>query len=519
MGQLNPILSLAAILAVSAAALPAGARAESSGGTLVIALNSDARSLEPGINRDSNTDTVVNHLFEGLVAYRTDLSVGPALADSWTVSDDGLTYTFDLRDGVSFHDGTPLTAEAVKWNWDRKSGQEGWLCRRFFDGTNGLNVEEVSAPDPDTVVIRIAEPSALFLSQLANVQCGFLIAAPTSAGADGSWTPIGTGPFKLGEWKHGDSLTLDRFDGYVPSTAPASAYSGARDVKLDAVRFQTIPDADAAAAALETGEIDVLPALTSIKIADLKAAGVDVLVAPGLAWSTLLMQTEDPLLKSEKLRQAIAHAIDRTQIVDVISGGLAKPNSSGVAEIMAGFDDRFLDWPAYDLDAARALIAEAGYKGEPIVIQTNHRFSHMYDTAVIVHAMLMSAGLNAQLEVLDWSAQLDNYLNGKFQMQSFSFSPRFDPTLMYAALISDKSTSKWAQWGSPEAIALLKKSGEVLDPKERMEVFAELHTMMIKEVPTIGLFYAPAVEAVGKGVEGYKPWAAARPIAWGVSRY
>jgi peptide/nickel transport system substrate-binding protein len=104
------------------------------GGTLVVRLNSDIRSLEPGINRDGQTDTVVHQIFEGLVAYRSDLSVGPALADSWTVSDDGKVYTFNLRPGVHFHNGAPLTSADVKWSWDRQFANPGWLCRRSFDG-------------------------------------------------------------------------------------------------------------------------------------------------------------------------------------------------------------------------------------------------------------------------------------------------------------------------------------------------------------------------------------------------
>ncbi|RYF61806.1 MAG: ABC transporter substrate-binding protein [Comamonadaceae bacterium] len=484
------------------------------GGTLIVAINADPRSLEPGINRDSNSDTVVNHLFEGLVGYRTDLSVGPALANSWTVSPDGLSYTFKLREGVNFHNGDKLNSAAVKWNWDRKMSQSTWLCARFFNGQAGLKVDAVDAPDPATVVFRLAKPSGLFLTQLANVQCGVLIASPASAAADGAWTPIGTGPFKLGTWRRGDALTLNRHEAYVPSKEAASGYSGARIANVDAVRFQVIPDADAAVAAVKTGAVDIVPDLDSSKMAELKTAGVSVMTAPGLTWSALLLQTDDPLLKNQSLRQAIAHGIDLAQLTAVRSNGLAKPNPSGVAESMRAFSPEFLEWPKYDPAAAAALIRKAGYKGELIKLQTNKRTVGMYDSAVMIQAMLSAVGLNVQLEVLDWSAQLDNYVNGRFQLSSFAFSPRFDPSLMYAAFVADKSTAKWAQWGSQSARDLLEESSSISDQDARAAIFRRMHAQMRTEVPIIGLYYSPTVEAVGRAVRGYQPWASGRPLAW-----
>lgn len=511
-------LAGSAALAALLAAAPAGAAdGPKRGGTLVVSMNADARSLEPGINRDSNSDAVVNNLFEGLVGYRTDLSVGPALARSWTISEDGRSYTFTLRDGVTFHNGDPLTAEAVKWSWERKSGQEGWLCARFFNGqAGGLKVEAVEAPDPKTVVFRLAEPSGLFLTQLANVQCGMLVTSPKSVGADGTWTPIGTGPFKFGSWKHGDQMVLERYDGYVPSSEPGSGFAGARQVYVDALRYQIIPDADAAAAALKTGAIDIIPQLDTIKIDELKAAGMKVMAAPGLNWSALLIQTEDPLLSNPKLRRALAQAIDIAQITEVRTNGLAKPNPSGVAESMRAFSADFLDWPKYDPAAAATLAKQAGYKGEPIRLQTNRRYVGMYDNAVMIQAMLSAAGFNVQLEVLDWAAQLDNYVNGRFQLSSFSYSGRFDPGLMYAALIADKATAKWAQWGDAQARELLAESGTLTDQTARAAIFRRLHAKMKEEVPIIGLYYSPTIEGVNPALHDYKPWAAAIPLAWGV---
>ena len=165
------------LVAALALALPAAAAAQTPS-RLVVGMNADIRSLEPGVNRDSNTDTVIHQIFEGLVAYRRDLTVGPALADSWQVSDEGRTYTFTLRDGATFHNGKPVTSAEVKWMWERLIGASTWACRAIFDGRSGARVAAVEAPDPRTVVFRLDRASGVFLKQLANIQCHVVAAHP-----------------------------------------------------------------------------------------------------------------------------------------------------------------------------------------------------------------------------------------------------------------------------------------------------------------------------------------------------
>lgn len=506
------LVALAAWTALSAPAL-----AQRSGGTLTIALNADIRSLEPGINRDANTDSVIHILFEGLVAHRADLSVGPSLAESWTLGDDGKTYTFRLREGATFHNGAPLTSAEVKWTWDRLMAQAGWNCRRTFDGSQGLKVLGVEAPDPRTVVYRIEAPQAIFLKQLANVQCHVLVAHPASVGADGKWqAPIGSGPFKLKEWKRSEFVSLDRFAGYRAGKDEASGYAGARVPHVDQVIFRIIPDSSAAEAALLTGAIDVLPGVEVQRVAELKRRGMTVQSAPGLSWGPLLIQTQDPLMSNLKIRQAMAHAIDIGQIAEARTDGVVKGNPSAVSESSAYFDPRFLAWPAYDPGKAAALLKEAGYAGQTIRIQTNKRYTGMYERSVIVQAMLTAAGFKVELETLDWATQLDNYLKGTFQVQSFGYSARLDPGLMYAALIADKSKSKWAQWDDPRAIELLAESNRVTDDAQRKAIFLKLHAMMAEQVPIIGMYYDPNIDAVRPNVRGYRTWAADRPVPWGV---
>ena len=514
---MTKLLSIAVAGMIAAGAAAAAQDTPRPGGTLNVALNADIRSLEPGINRDANTDSVVHHIYEGLVGYKEDLSVGPALAESWVTADEGKTYRFALRDGVKFHNGAPLTSAEIKSSWERQFNNPAWTCKRFFDGSGGTKVVGVETPDQRTVVYRLEAPSALFLKQLANFQCAVVAAHPGSFDADGKFkTPIGTGPFKLKEWKRAEHITLDRFADYKTSAAPSSAYAGARVPYADQVVFRIIPDSSAAEAALVTGAIDVLPDLETQKIASMKARGVNVLTSPGLGWATLLIQTRDPLLSNVKIRQAIAHAIDLEAVTENRMSGLVKATPSAVAPSMPHFDDSFRKWPAYDPKMAAALLKEAGYAGQLLKMQTNKRYNSMYDNAVMMQAMLAAAGLNVELEVLDWATQLDNYAKGNFQLQSFGYSARLDPGLNFAAFVADKAKNGWAQWDDPQAIALLAESSRTDDENRRKDIFQRLQAMMAEQIPMVPIYFDVTVEAVHPSVRGYKSWAADKPILWGV---
>jgi peptide/nickel transport system substrate-binding protein len=302
----------------------------------------------------------------------------------------------------------------------------------------------------------------------------------------------------------------------VPNPAPASGYAGARVAHVDHVVVRVIPDGSSAEAALVSGAVDVLPDVDAHRMEGLKQRGMQVMTSPGLGWSAFLLQTRDPLLSKVKIRRAIAHALDLQAIADARSLGLSKANPSAVADPSPYFDKRFLAWPAYDPAKAKALLKEAGYKGEAIKIQTNKRYSGMYDNAVVAQAMLAAAGFNVELEVLEWATQLDNYLKGNFQIQSFSYSARFDPGLMYSAIIGDKDKLKWAQWEDPNAIKLLEQANSTLDEEARRKIFGELHKLDAEQVPIIGIYFDVGIEAAAPGVRGYKPWPAGKPLPWGV---
>lgn len=401
--------------------------------TLRVHTNADIRSTDPGVNRDANTDGIVLHMVEGLVAYDAKGQPKPLLADRIDVSADGLAYTFHLRKNVTFHNGKPLTADDVVWSWNRyMNPKTGWRCLSDFDGRVRLKVEDVSATDAHTVVFRINQADPLFLSSLARNDCGMTaITHRDSLKPDGAWDkPIGTGPFKLGEWRQREYISLVRFDGYASLPGKPDGYVGAKRPLVDEVRFVVISDPATAKTALASGAIDIMSKVPYSEMGEFeKHPQIATTVSPQLAPTTLPLQTRDGLLSNVKLRQAIAAAIDYEQLVDGVTYGLAKPNNSLIPSASPYFGNAQKRGFVHDTARVRTLLSEAGYKGEKIILTTNKRNLPNFDTAVIAQAMLQQAGINVEIEVLEWGAQQDKWQKGNYQMMSFSYSSRMDPSL------------------------------------------------------------------------------------------
>jgi peptide/nickel transport system substrate-binding protein len=484
-------------------------------------LNADIRSTDPGTNRDANTDGVIAHVVEGLVAFRDDTSIGPMLADSWAVSNDGKTYTFRLRQGVKFHNGATMTADDVIWSLKRwLDPATQWRCLSEFSATGIARIEKIEAPDPQTVAITLDQPSALFLPTVARPDCGqTAIIHRDSVGADGKWiAPIGTGPFKLAEWKRGQYVDVVRFDGYVSRSEPRNGYTGAKDAKVDRVRFNVIPDSSAAKAGLLSGSLDVIMSLSIPDLEELKSRPeVQLSITPALGLTGILFQTKDPLLKDVRIRRAIALSIDTAQIVDAVMMGTARPNNSALPLGSPFYSEAQSHGYAQNIAEAKKLLLEAGYRGQPVKMITNKRYSFVFDSSVLVQAMAQTVGINIELEVMDWAAQLDRYNRGDYQSMAFTYSARLDPSLSFEMLTGPKATQPRKVWDNPEAQDMLRQSMMIDDPAKRQALFDDMHKRFIADVPMIVLFNGAELTALRKGIKGYAGWLYPQPRFWGVT--
>ncbi|MGX9691600.1 ABC transporter substrate-binding protein [Achromobacter anxifer] len=513
------ILDAAVALALGAMA---GAAWAQSAPPLRISLTADIRSTEPGVNRDSNSDAVVLHIVEGLVAYGEDAEVRPLLAKSVDISPDGKTYTFKLRDGIKFHNGKPMSSADVLWTWQHyTAANSGWRCASEFDGRGAVKVTGVEAPDTQTVVYHIDKPSSLFLATLARADCGGTgILSKDSVRADGSWDkPIGTGPFELAEWKRGEYVRLTKFAGYSNLDGKRDGYTGSKRPLVDEVHFLIVPDDSTAKAALQRGNIDIIEDVSNSDVPVLQATpNVKVAHAPVMSMTALLMQTKDPVLANPKMRQALAHAIDYQQLAAAVTEGLAQPNNSIVPLVSPYHDAAQKQGWNYDPALAQKLLGEAGYKGQGLTILTTKRYPQSYNSAVIIQAMLQAVGVKAQLSVVEWATQLDRYNAGTYQMMTFPYSARLDAALNYEMVTGDKAKQPRKVWDNPAALKLIETASADTAPAKRQASFDQLHKLFLADVPSIPLYNGLDIGAYRGDIRGYQPWAVKKPRAWEVER-
>ena len=480
----------------------------------------DILSLDPGTLRDDNTDAVILHVVEGLVASREDGSVGPMLARQWTISPDGRTYAFQLRSGIQFHNGARLTAEDVRWSFNRYlDPTTHWRCRSEFGKDGITQISSIETPDPLTVVFKLSKPAPLFLKTLAKAECGSTgIMHPDSVGPDGKFRfPIGTGPFKFSEWRRNQYVELDRFPYYASLPGPRDGNAGGKHALVDKVRFLVIPDGSAARVALLRGSLDVLDALNANELSGVQGKpGIVIQMSPAMDMYLVLLQTEDPLLQDARLRRAIALTIDRVGLTRVITMGTAKANISPIPNSSPYHGPLEARMPKPDLDEARRLIKESGYHGQPIKMITNHRYPQYFDLAVLVQAMALQAGINIELETMDWAGQLNHYTPGEYQAMAFSFSARLDPSFNFAVLIGDKTKEPRKVWDTLRSRELLRASMAESDPAKRQAIFDELEQLFEQEAPAVILYNSTRISALRSNVYGFREWAANQQRFWDV---
>ncbi|MEO0383820.1 MAG: ABC transporter substrate-binding protein [Pseudomonadota bacterium] len=505
-------MKLVAAVALATSALvimPGLAAAET---VLRVASTSDITSDNPGVDRSGFTDSVHLNIVEGLVGYRDDLSIGPVLAEEIQVSGDGLTYTFPLRQGVVFHNGQTMTAEHVLASWERFMDEEtSWRCRDRFDGSGRLEVTSVEAPDDATVVFTISEPSPLFLKDMARFDCGATAIQHPDAWADGWQRPIGTGPFRFVEWRPGERIILERFEDYVADDGPRDGMTGDKTPMVDRVLITVVPDSASAKAAMRAGEVDLMDISTS-DADELREAGFEVLIQPTPAWGTFLISRHSERMANPALRQAMARALDMEQLAMLM--GYEGHNASPIPPISSFYTSGQDRTYGYDVETAQALLEEAGYDGEPIRLITSRRSATMFDQAVVAQAMWRAAGIETEIEVLEWGTQLDLYRSGEYDIMSFGFSARLDPALSWDMFSGEQQRKVW---DNPEALDRIGMLMSETDPDARAGISDELMDMFLEQVPAIGLYSQPTAVALSDRVDGFELWPGGRLRFWQTS--
>lgn len=395
------------ILVAAALALccAAGARAEPKRSPmLVFAQEATAPTLDPHFSNAVSMRNVAMHVFETLVTRDENNAVIDELAASHEVSADGLTYTFKIRNGIKFHNGKEMTAADVKASFERYKRMS--INRGVLDP-----VATMAAPDAGTFVLTLSKPVPVFLEEISSFNTPIAIMPAEQQDREGGKIDIvGTGPFTFVEWVPDSHLRLKRFEGYQPDAryAGTNGFAGKKEVWFDQVDFKIVKEPGARVAGLESGQFHIIEDLPS-ESAKRVASNKDIRIYDLKNWwlhAAWLNEAKAPT-DNLKVRQAIQAALDMDDIMEIATDGAysLQPGLQypGNPYYVTDGKERY---NVKDPERAKALLKEAGYKGEELVIITNSSYQSMYKAAQVVTEQLKAVGIKVRMDVFDWATAM-----------------------------------------------------------------------------------------------------------------
>lgn len=484
------ILAMTAALFLSSCGAEDGGQAEESGNTLVYG-SQDYTAINPALYEHGEINAL---LFAGLTAHDADNKVVPGLAESWTFDEDTLTYTFKLREGLTFHDGAPLTSEDVRFTLEAilDPDNQSEIVSNYTD------IEEIRCPDERTVEIRLSQVNVAFPDYMTiGILPKHLLEGQDLATCDFNQNPVGAGPYKLTAWDPGQSITMERFDGY---------YDGAANIET--VIFKIVPDTDAKAMQLKSGDIDMAQ-ITAKTAADIEETG---------DFNVYRMETADyraiaynfagsPLFKEyPELANILSYAIDRDAIIESVLLGEGQAAYSPIQKNRYALED--MEKFDYDPEKCQQLLAADGWKKNDdgfyekdgtelaFVISAMADDQVRVDMAKMCANQLQQIGVNASAESkpsLDWAGQ-DCCIIG--------WGSPFDADDHTYKVFSTGAGDNYTGYSNKEVDEILAKARHTSDGDERAELYAQFQQAMTEAMPYSFIAYVDADYAIKKNIKG-----------------
>jgi len=470
-----------------AAALSGTARAQ----TLELAVDASPAGLDPHIATAFTTFQLVNGtIYEGLTQIDPTLRVVPGLAERWTVAPDARAITFTLREGVSFHDGSPMQAEDVAASIRRVQAQAiaSPLASRF------TAISGIAAPDARTVVLTLSEPSAPLLASLATLA---IVPRAAETNRDAlQRTPVGTGPFRFAEWQPNAFIRLERFDRYWQPGLP----------RLAAVRFVIVPEAATRQVGLAGGTYAMLPNIDPASALQLRGRpGVQLSETMELAYTLVGMNVSRPPFSDPRVREALNLALDRAQIVQAAQFGAGVPGGP-LSPALTDWALPVSEFSCYRPDPARAraLLQEAGVTLPLRVTMNVLPRQDIRDIAQVVQAQLARAGIQVELRNQELGQFIQDWRNSNFDLFASTNAGSVDPDDYFFRTFRTGGSTNVFRFSDTEIDGLLDRARASLDPAARRAMYADVQRRLACTGPVAHLTYGQLFTAARPNVEGYR---------------
>lgn len=451
------------------------------GGKVVFGMTQDLASLDPHVDTDAGTRDVVFNLYEGLVKPSSTGEMIPAVASDYKISDDAKTYTFTLRDGIKFSDGTPVTTDDVKYSLERYAENQG-------DSSAFSNIADISAKD-GKIVLTLKEADAELLPLMD-------VAIIPQKNQDPAKSPIGTGPFKFESYTPGEGICMTRNENYWQEGLPY----------LDEVDFKFVPDVETEFMDLQAGTIDIMKYMTSDQIETLGADSNYNIVegSMNLVQGLYLSSSYEPLSKPE-VRQALSYAIDRDAINQFLFNGKSKVIGTHMIPAMSSLYNKECDGVyTHDIEKAKELLKAAGYEnGFDLTITVPNSYQQHIDTATIIKEQFAEIGVNVTLNPVEWSDWLQNtYRGGNFQATVIGF----DGTLAPASWLKKYTTNasnNFVHYSNSEYDETYAKAAASVDQEEKTELYKKCQKILTDDAASVYIQDPANLVAVNKKFAGY----------------
>ena len=456
------------------------------GGSVVVGIQQDIDSLDPHKATAAGTKEILFNIFEGLVKPDENGNLICAVASDYSISDDGLVYTFTLRDNVKFHNGNTVTGEDVKYSLERAAG--------LLDGTPLIStlqtIQSVDILDNKTVQVTVgAANTELIYSFVAAI-------IPAGSGEDTAADPVGTGPFSFVSYTPQEGIVVKKNMDYWQEGLPY----------LDEVEFKITGSADTALLELQGGSIDIYAYLTDSQANTLKDT-FQVVSSPSNVVQALFLNNAEKPLDDVRVRQAICYALDKDMINEFVAGGNGTPVSSAMLPTLKDYyvDLNDMYGSTANIDKAKELLADAGYPDGfdlTIAIPSNYEF-HM-QTGEVVAEQLKEVGINVTIDAMEWSTWLDQVYNGRqYQATISGITSDLTPGYLLNRFQTD-SKKNFINFASADYDALYQKIQDTLDIEQKKEYYKQLQQILCEDAGSAFLQVPANTTAIAKDLTGYK---------------